>query len=120
MNSNNQKKSNNSSKAIFANEPQYSLKKSENNIDKNIPFNKSNNNEDEYNLYYQTNTPDIRVNFIYPPKIGLQYIGATCYMNATLQCFCHIEKFVNYFKYCKHVISIVRNNKNNLTFLSSY
>jgi ubiquitin C-terminal hydrolase len=31
-------------------------------------------------------------------KIGLQNIGSTCYMNATLQCFCHIRKFISYFK----------------------
>ena len=31
-------------------------------------------------------------------KIGLQNIGATCYMNATLQCFAHIKNFVSYFK----------------------
>ena len=30
--------------------------------------------------------------------IGLQNIGSTCYMNATLQCFCHIAKFVSFFK----------------------
>ena len=31
-------------------------------------------------------------------KIGLQNIGSTCYMNATLQCFLHIKKFINFFK----------------------
>ena len=76
-----------------------------------ISFDIWNNNEDEYNLDYQTNSPEIRINFIYPPKIGLQNIGATCYMNATLQCFCHIEKFVNFFKYSQQVNSMVRNNK---------
>ena len=105
---------NNSSKDTLNNEPQH-LKKSENHINKIIPYNKSNNNENEYNLDYQTNSHDIRTNFIYPPKIGLQNIGATCYMNATLQCFCHIEKFVNFFKYSKQVITMVRSNKNNLT-----
>ena len=28
---------------------------------------------------------------------GLQNIGATCYMNATLQCLCHIDELKNYF-----------------------
>ena len=42
---------------------------------------------------------NIKDNFISGPNIGLQNIGATCYMNSTLQCFCHIEKFVNFFKY---------------------
>ena len=36
-----------------------------------------------------------------PPLIGFQNVGATCYMNATLQCFANIEKFVNFFKYNK-------------------
>ena len=40
----------------------------------------------------------IKEEFIYPPQIGLQNVGATCYMNATLQCFCQIEKLVKYFK----------------------
>ena len=31
------------------------------------------------------------------PKIGLNNIGATCYMNATLQCFSHTTNLTNYF-----------------------
>ena len=53
---------------------------------------------------------NIRDNFKACPKIGLQNIGATCYMNATLQCFCHIEKFVNFFK-----CNSFKNEKNNLS-----
>ena len=37
-------------------------------------------------------------------------------MNATLQCLCHIEKFVNYFKYNKFLINKVGNN---IDYLSS-
>ena len=105
----------NPSNETINNRPQYSSRNNENKLKNIIPYNKWNNSNDEYNLDYQTNTPEIKINFIFPPKIGLQNIGATCYMNATLQCFCHIEKFVNYFKYSQHVISMVRNNKNNLT-----
>ena len=36
-------------------------------------------------------------------------------MNATLQCFCHIEKFINYFKYNSQIVNIVKNDTiNNL------
>ena len=31
------------------------------------------------------------------PKIGLNNIGATCYMNATLQCLSHTKNLTNYF-----------------------
>ena len=61
-------------------------------------------NEAEYDLDYQTAYPFIKLNFKSPPLIGLDNIGATCYMNATLQCFCNIELFVNYFKYDKNLI----------------
>ena len=44
-------------------------------------------------------------------KIGLQNIGATCYMNATLQCFAHIKKFVNFFKNDNHHTSVLSNKE---------
>ena len=36
------------------------------------------------------------------PQIGLENIGATCYMNATLQCFSHTLKLTNYLLNPKH------------------
>ena len=52
---------------------------------------------------------DIRNSFMSPTLIGLENIGATCYMNATIQCFCHIDKFVNFFKYNKQAKYIYDN-----------
>ena len=125
-NSNDQKMNENEIKKIIDNKPrnttsnnesQNPLKKEENdeNLYKKHPDKEPTINEDEYNLDYQTDSHKIKVNFIYPPKIGLQNVGATCYMNATLQCFCHIEKFINFFKYSQQVKSMVKTNKNNLT-----
>ena len=57
---------------------------------------------------------DLKYSFNYSPKIGLQNIGATCYMNATLQCFSHIKPLVEYFKY-KFVQNMNNNNEDNLS-----
>ena len=43
-------------------------------------------------------SPQLKDNFKCCPNVGLDNIGATCYMNATLQCFCHIPKFIEFFK----------------------
>ena len=45
------------------------------------------------------NLTDIIHDFAGKPLIGLENIGATCYMNATLQCLCNIRKFASYFEY---------------------
>jgi hypothetical protein len=55
--------------------------------------------------------------------IGLDNIGATCYMNATLQCLCNIPQFVNYFKFNKNLKDLVRNDityGNNSMLCSSF
>ena len=46
-----------------------------------------------------------KYNFNNSSKKGLENIGATCYMNSTLQCFCHIEKFIKFFKYNPQIIN---------------
>ena len=74
----------------------------------------------EYNLDSNINATSIRQYFNSPLLIGLDNIGATCYMNATLQCFCNIEKFVNYFKYNKYLINFVRNDKSKQKLSSAF
>ena len=48
--------------------------------------------------------------FKIPPLIGLENIGSTCYMNATLQCFSQTEVLTNYFLNEKNIIKIMNNN----------
>ena len=87
-----------------------------NNNKKNESNNITNNKEDEeYCLNYHTDKPFIKINFKECPNIGLQNIGATCYMNAILQCFCHVEKFIDFFKYSNQIINIVKNDKKHLS-----
>ena len=61
----------------------------------------------EYNLDSQFQFTKINDCFNIPPLIGLDNIGASCYMNAILQCLCNIPKLVNYFKYI--FINLIRN-----------
>ena len=77
-------------------------------------------NEVEYALDYQPMYPFIKNNFQFPPLIGLDNIGATCYMNATLQCFCNIEQFINYFKYDKNLIYSIKCDQKKETLSSSF
>ena len=50
--------------------------------------------------------------FVKPPLIGLGNIGATCYMNATLQCFSNIDLLTNFFLENKK--SLINENKYDL------
>ena len=62
-----------------------------------------NNNDNIINNNEIKNIKSIKEYFYFVPKIGLANIGSTCYMNATLQCFCQIEEFASFFKYDNHV-----------------
>ena len=87
---------NNINNTINNNINNYAKNNINNNINNNAN-NKTNVNNNDKKEYIHDN---IRNNFkLGCPHIGLTNIGATCYMNSTLQCFCHIEKLVNYFKY---------------------
>ena len=94
-----------------------------NNMIFNNNFNFFNNlNNDNINNFINNNqikseiiNIDLRNYFNYCPKIGLQNIGATCYMNATLQCFCHIKEFIEFFKFNLNNIDFGK-NKNNLSY----
>ena len=91
----------------------------------NLP-NNNQNNEKEISINNEKDTEQtIFTNFNEPCKIGLQNVGATCYMNATVQCLCQIEKLVNYFKYKPNSIfqAITKNKltyKNTLTYSFKY
>ena len=66
------------------------------------------------------NLNDIIHDFTGKPLIGLENIGATCYMNATLQCLCNIRKFVSYFKYNKHLEQKVNADRNRAFLCSAF
>ena len=79
----------------------------QNNINNNFNINNNINNKS------QNIINDIKEEFNSPQLIGLQNVGATCYMNATLQCFCQIKELVNYFKYKPYINTIIKKYENN-------
>ena len=47
--------------------------------------------------------------------LGLENIGANCYMNATIQCLCHVSNIKNYFQDKQLVYKDINNKKCELT-----
>ena len=83
-------------------------------IEKKRSKNEINNQQNliKQNFYKsQRKINSIKIDFPTPPLIGLQNVGATCYMNATLQCLSQIEKLTNYFKYTHRVNDIIEEYK---------
>jgi len=78
-------------------------------------------NKNKNNMILNDTQSFLKLNtiFLFPPRVGLDNIGATCYMNATLQCFCQIEEFTSYFKYDKYINKVIdkytKNKKDSLT-----
>ena len=79
--------------------------------------------EDDFEIIKKEKKNEIKLFFKECPGIGLQNIGATCYMNATLQCFAHIEKFIYFFKYnsqvnkSANINDIIKSEQNNTNLL---
>ena len=68
-----------------------------------IFINNEQENKNNMIINYVKTLPKLKQLFPWAPRVGLDNIGATCYMNATLQCFCQIEEFASYFKYDEHI-----------------
>ena len=80
----------------------------QNQIQNNIQMQNNNNIRNQFQIDMNPKISlNIHLEFYKPPLMGLKNVGATCYMNATLQCFSQIEKLVNYFKYKPHVETVV-------------
>ena len=65
----------------------------------------------------------IKEDFQSPLLIGLQYIGDfPHYMNSVIQCFCQIEKIVNYFKYNDDISNAINkyNKQNKFCLTNSF
>ena len=89
---------------------------SDNNYENYNQINNENNiqNDSEYNNGYDNNINELGfliTNVDNEPKIGLANIGATCYMNATLQCFSHTTKLTNYYLAPKNKNIVTSNQK---------
>ena len=52
----------------------------------------------------------IKREFKIPPNIGLNNVGATCFMNSTLQCLIHTKQLSNYFLNPQNKERILKNN----------
>lgn len=108
----------NTNKILFNASPQITPL---NNIQNPFTGDKYNNDINENSMQPNTLYNSIREEFPFHERIALRNVGATCYMNATLQCLCNIEKLVNYFKYHQTIEKYIKNHgKSTLTYSFKY
>ena len=74
---------------------QKTLYLNDNNNQMNNQNSNFNNNINNYNFNNINNNEIKRLNAFYPHKTGLQNIGQTCYMNATIECLSNIKKITD-------------------------
>jgi len=80
-----------------------------------------NNFNNFHNMNILENYKSIKQEFRIHQPIGLSNMGATDYMNSSLQCLCNIEKLVNYFKYNKKIEDYIQSKGNStLTYSFKY
>ena len=81
-----------------------------NNNNNQNQINQNNNNNQNTNIIPQN--PQQNIKYYFSEK-GLNNIGSTCYMNATLQCLLHINELVDYFlnSYKNEYINLKKINK---------
>ena len=103
---NNIMNNNNFNNNIFPNNPSNNININ-NNIN-NMNFGKNNNMKIKLNPKKNAIQPIEK--YKKPTLIGLQNIGATCFMNATLQCLSQTKRLTNYFLNEEHLPRIINNN----------
>ena len=87
-----------------------------NNMSNNINFNNNMINNFNNNNFQPTPQKPLKKDdspiskYPKPPLIGLNNIGATCYLNATLQCLSQTRALTNYFLNEKNKTKIINNN----------
>ena len=80
-----------------------------NNLNNNNNINNNNSNKNKQIIQKETEPEPIKL-YKKPTLIGLNNIGATCFMNATLQCLSQTEALTNYFLKEKNKNKIINNN----------
>ena len=77
----------------------------------NFNPNHNNNQINNNNNSNDANNKDIiKLEYQLPPNIGLNNVGATCFMNSTLQCLSHTKRLTNYFLNSLNQERILKNN----------
>ena len=87
----------------------------------NNHLNNFNNNNQNKKLNKRTKSANIlKVNkFLSPSTKGLVNVGATCYMNATIQCLAHVSKLTKYLLNLKYINKNI-SDKNKYKLTNSY